>query len=154
MSFMIYYPYDDFRRDVAALVPLLHPFAPDTLLAVARGGLTLTHALGMALNIRNLQSIRAESYDDTFQREEVTLSGKCDLSASKRVLVVDDIVDSGKTLAALMPLLRSAHPGIDFKSVALFTKSSALVQPDFSLHEAHDWIDFFWERDYLKTDSL
>lgn len=151
---MIAYTYEHFKNDLQPLSLQCEPFQADTILAVARGGMTLAHALSMSLDIRNLQSIRVESYDGTNQREHVTILGKCDLSGSKRVLVVDDIVDSGETLAELMPILYSSNPQCEFKIVTLFTKPSALLQPDFFLHEAHDWIDFFWERDFLKEGSI
>lgn len=151
---MIYYDYKRFSSDILTLSEQCKPFHADTIIAIARGGMTLAHALAMSLDIRNLQSIRIESYDGDRQRESVSISGQCDLSESKRVLIVDDIVDSGKTLFSLMPLLRQQHPECDFKIATLFTKPSALLQPDFSLHEATDWIDFFWERDFLKSHSI
>jgi len=116
--------------------------------------MTLAHALAMALDIRNLQSIRIESYDGQTQRDTIRVLDKGDLSGSLRVLVVDDIVDSGQTLAVLIPILRSEYPECQFKVATLFTKPTALLQPDFSLHEASDWIDFFWERDFLKEGSI
>lgn len=151
---MIYYDYKRFSSDILTLSEQCKPFQADTIIAIARGGMTLAHALAMSLDIRNLQSIRIESYDGDRQRESVSISGQCDLSESKHVLIVDDIVDSGKTLFILMPLLRQQHPECDFKIATLFTKPSALLQPDFSLHEATDWIDFFWERDFLKSHSI
>lgn len=151
---MIYYDYKQFCTDIQILSEQCTSFQPDTIIAIARGGMTLAHALSMNLNVRNLQSIRIESYDGDCRRENVNISGECDLRTSKRVLVADDIVDSGQTLVALMPLLRLQNPDCVFKIATLFTKQTALLQPDFSLHEATDWIDFFWERDFLKSDSI
>ena len=99
---MITYTYEHFLNDIQTLSTQCEPFQADTILAVARGGVTLGHALAMSLDVRNLQSIRVESYDGEFQREAVSILGKADLENSKRVLVVDDIVDSGQTLAVLI----------------------------------------------------
>lgn len=155
MSSMIYYSYEDFKRDVPALIAQMGAFRPDTVLAIARGGVTLGHALTMALDIRNLQCIRVESYDGTHHREEVTVKTLCDLSDSHRVLIVDDIVDSGQTLSSLLPMLSRRYPGIEFRSASLFYKPTASARPDYTLHEARDWIDFFWESDFvLKTVSV
>lgn len=153
-SAMIYYDYNRFKQDLPLLKAQCEEFKPDTIVALARGGMSLAHALCMAMNLRNLQSIRIESYDGASQRSEVSILGTCDFSSSSRVLIVDDIVDSGKTLHALMPILRDDFPQIDFKIAALFSKASALVQPDYYLHETTDWIDFFWERDFLTEASL
>lgn len=151
---MMYYSYENFKTDVPVLAGKCGAFESDTIVAIARGGMTVGHALSMALNIRNFQSIRCESYDDVAQRDTVSVFGECDFTQSKRVLIVDDIVDSGKTLRALLAVLQKRYPAILFATAALFTKSTALVQPNYSLHEAHDWIDFFWERDFLKPNSL
>jgi xanthine phosphoribosyltransferase len=151
---MTAYNYEQFKNDIPLLGSLCESFDADTILAVARGGMTLSHALCMVLDIRNLQSIRCESYDDAQQRANITILGNSLFPTSKRILVVDDIVDSGKTLHVLLPLLEKNNPHVTFKTASLFTKSTALVQPDFFLYEATDWIDFFWERDFLKPDSL
>ena len=151
---MTHYEYNQFKNDIPALGKLCESFNPDTIVAVARGGMTLAHALAMALDVRNLQSIRTESYDGESQRSTITITGECDFSHSKRVLIVDDIVDTGKTLQTLLPVLQANHPAVLFNTVALFTKSSALIQPDFSLYEATDWIEFFWESNFLKSNLL
>lgn len=143
---MIAYEYDQFKNDIALLRTQSAPFRADTLVAIARGGMTLAHALSMALDVRNLQSIRIESYDADRQRDTLSIIGECNFESSKRVLVVDDIVDSGKTLDALLNLFRKRYPHIEFKTAAIYTKPTALVQPDFSLYEATEWIEFFWER--------
>ncbi len=151
---MKHYKYDQFKNDIPPLASLCQSFQADTVVAIARGGMTLAHALCMALDVRNLQSIRCESYDGENQRSSITIIGKCDFSHSKRVLIVDDIVDSGKTMHALLDILHTQYPEILFQSVSIFTKSTALIQPDFSLYEATDWIEFFWESDFLKSNLL
>lgn len=152
IALMIPYDFDRFKTDIQLLGRRCEPFHPDTIVGIARGGVTLAHALCVYFDLRNLQTIRCESYDGQSQRTTLSVSGKCDFSTSKRVLIVDDIVDSGKTLSAILPMFRQEYPHLEFKSAALFTKSPAQIQPDFSLHEATDWIDFFWERDYIKGE--
>jgi xanthine phosphoribosyltransferase len=151
---MIYYDYDRFKNDIQQLGPLCGAFSPDIIVGIARGGVTLAHALSAHLDIRNLQTLRVESYDGQSQRQSVTISGECDFGHAGRVLIVDDIVDSGKTLNALLEQLRTRYPAIEFKTASIFTKATACIQPDFSLHEADQWINFFWEVDFLKEGSV
>lgn len=151
---MTYYDYNHFKRDVLTLADQCRSYQPDTLLALARGGMTLGHALCMALNLRDLQSIRIESYDGQQQREKVQIIGSCDFKPHTKILIVDDIIDSGKTLQAVLPWLYSSFPLCEFKVATLYAKSSALIQPDYYINEADDWIDFFWERDFLTTHSI
>jgi len=57
------------------------------------------------------------------------------LPPGSRVLVVDDAVDSGVTLAAVLRLLReTCDPGIDFRSAVItVTLDDPLVEPDYTL---------------------
>jgi uncharacterized protein len=57
-------------------------------------------------------------------------------SASPRVLVVDDAVDSGVTLATVLRVLRETSPGdTQFRSaVVTVTLAQPLVEPDFVLY--------------------
>lgn len=148
LRFMKYYPYTTFHADTLELARLAQAFAPQHIVAVARGALMLGQCLCYALNVRELQSIQVQSYDDTDKRGQMTLVDNCSFREGSRVLLVDDICDSGDTLKLLIEHFKTRHPGVKLKTATLFTKSSASVQPDFSLKEATEWIEFFWERDY------
>lgn len=110
-------------------------FHPDVVLGVARGGLMLADGLSRGLKIP-MAVLVASSY-----REEAgTRQGQLRISSSVaslgplqgRVLVADDLVDSGRTLASLIQHLRVAHPGItDVRSAVIWHKHSATFQPDF-----------------------
>ena len=145
---MIYYSYENFKNDTCKLIDEVRGFDPELIIAVARGGLTLAHAMAEGLNIREVESIRTELYDNEKKRETITIFGECNLLNKKRVLVVDDIADSGETLEAIMKKLHADNPQTAFKTATLFYKKTSLHQPDFSINEALDWIDFFWDRDF------
>lgn len=49
-----YYGYDEFKEDTQILVDKCRDYEPEILLAVARGGLTLSHLMGQAMNMRNV----------------------------------------------------------------------------------------------------
>lgn len=143
---MLKYTYDAFEKDAKALIEQVREFEPDTIVAIARGGMMLGQIMGYGLDIRNVQSIHIETYDGEQKRENVSIYGRCDLSNSRRVLVVDDIVDTGHTMASLLETFKNGSTGIEVRTAALFYKSSASVLPDFWVHEATEWIDFFWEK--------
>jgi len=146
-----YYSYETFVGDVKTLVRQTQPFAPEAILAVARGGLSLGHAYALATDNRNLFVINSVLYDGETKRSRAKLTNIPDLGGMKRVLILDEIVDSGETLSSILRVLYERYPDITFKSAALFYKESAQIQPDFALHKATDWIDFFWEKDFLET---
>ena len=141
---MLYYSYEEFKNDTKTLIAAVREYDPDAIVAIARGGMML----GYGLDLRNVQSIHVEAYDASERREEAEIFGHCDLEGAKRVLIVDDIVDSGMTLKALREHLEHAYPGVTFKAASLFFKPEASIQPDFTVKEATEWINFFWETDF------
>lgn len=145
---MKYYSYENFKIDTNALIKEVEGLHFDAIVAVARGGLTLSHAMAEGLGIRLVESIRTELYDKSSKREEISLFASCELKNAARVLVVDDISDSGETLRAVMGYLRGRFEDKEFKSATLFYKKTSSYEPDFWVNEADDWIDFFWERDF------
>ncbi len=145
---MKYYAYENFKNDTKSLIKDIEIFNPEVIVGIARGGLTLAHCMAEGLDIREVQTLRTELYDSTCKRDELSIFGTCSFSDIKRVLVVDDIADSGETFAAIMSHLKEKYGEIEFKSAALFYKKTSVYEPDYWINEADDWIDFFWERDY------
>lgn len=143
-----YYSYEAFAQDTKILIEKSKVFESQSIVAVARGGLTLAHCMAEGLNLRDVQSIRTELYDDTIKREEITLIANCDFKDKKRVLVVDDIADSGETLQAVMSFLEKNFKDIEFRSATLFYKNSSSYEPHYWINEANEWIEFFWENDF------
>ena len=148
---MKYYAYENFRDDTNKLIEKVSSFKPQTILGIARGGLTLAHSMAEGLDIREVQTLRTELYDKTCKRDELSIFGTCQFEETQRVLVVDDIADSGETLDAIMKHLTVKYPTIKFKSATLFYKESSVYEPHYWVNVADDWIDFFWERDYKRA---
>lgn len=146
---MKYYSYEDFKIDTRSLIDRVKGSNFEALVAVARGGLTLSHAIAEGLDIRQVQSVRTELYDKTLKRDMLNIFDTCQLDGVKKVLVVDDIADSGDTLRAVMEYLEKKYKDIEFASCTLFYKKTSVYEPHFWINEADDWIDFFWERDFL-----
>jgi xanthine phosphoribosyltransferase len=151
MAFMKYYAYENFKKDTNKLIQKVQKFEPELIVGIARGGLTLAHAMAEGLDVRELQTLRTELYDKTCKRDELSVFETCVFDAKKRVLVVDDISDSGETLAAIMKHLQGKYREIEFVSATLFYKKTSIYEPDFWINEADDWIDFFWERDFKQN---
>ena len=150
--FMKYYAYENFRNDTNVLIKKVKDFEPQTIVGIARGGLTLAHCVAEGLDIREVQTLRTELYDKTCKREELSIFETCKFNDVKRVLVVDDIADSGETFDAIMKHLSEKYKEIEFKSAALFYKKTSAYEPHFWVNEATEWIEFFWEKDYLQED--
>jgi xanthine phosphoribosyltransferase len=148
---MKYYRYEDFRADTNKLITMVKSFEPHAIVAIARGGLTLGHTMAEALNIREVQTLRTELYDNTSKRDSISIFGQCRFIEKKRVLVVDDISDSGETLKEIMHFLKEENKGVEFRSATLFYKETSIYEPNYWINKADEWIDFFWERDFKTT---
>jgi len=146
---MKYYPYEEFRKDTRNLLLELKDFSPDVIICIARGGMTLGHAVAEGLNIRDVQMVRTELYDSTEKREDISFFGECNLQSVSKAIILDDIADSGETLMFVYTALKKEFPNVDLKSATLFYKKTSVFEPDYWINEADDWIDFFWERDFL-----
>jgi len=144
-----YYEYDEFLGDAVALAHKIKEYNPDTLLAVARGGLTLGHFIAQAIDTRRLFALNSIHYDKERKLDSLEVFNIPDLSTAKRVIIVDDIVDSGETLKEVVRLLKIKYPHCEFKLATIFYKPTAVIEADYTIKEAHDWIDFFWEVDPL-----
>ena len=134
-------------KDTQELVNKCRIFEPEILLAVARGGLTLSHSMSQALNIRDLYTLNSIHYEGEKKLDTFNIFNIPDLSWANRVLIIDDIIDSGETMKEILSILKEKFPNIEFKIASLFYKTTALIKPDFSVREANEWIDFFWEVD-------
>jgi hypoxanthine phosphoribosyltransferase len=119
---------------------------PDIVVAVARGGLTVAGALSYALGVKNCGTINVEFYTGVDERlpEPVLHPPMLDAPAldGKRVLLVDDVSDSGRTLAKVVGLLGEA--GAEVRSATLYVKPRTVLVPDFAFRETSDWIVFPW----------
>ena len=143
----LYYGYDLFVKDTQKLVDKCKNFKPEILLAVARGGVTLSHLISQALNIRDLYTLNSIHYEGEKKLDTFNIFNIPDLSWANRVLIIDDIIDSGETMKEILYILKEKFPNIEFRIATLFYKNTALIKPDFSVREANEWIDFFWEVD-------
>lgn len=142
-----YYSYEEFKNDTQILVDKCRDFEPEILLAIARGGLTLAHLMSQAMNMRNLYALNSIHYEGELKLDSFNIFNIPDVSHAKKVLIVDDIVDSGETMEEILKILKEKFPNVEFKLATIFYKKSACLQPDFSVKEAKEWIDFFWEVD-------
>lgn len=142
-----YYGYEEFLNDIKALSSILNIEKPDAIVAIARGGVTLGHFLSQSLEIRDFYTINSQLYDDTKKRDQHSINSIPDLSKFTRIVLVDDIVDSGETMKNINEVLKNKFPQLTIKTLSLFYKKSAIITADYSIHETKNWIEFFWEKD-------
>ncbi len=142
----IYYPYSEFREDLKILTQKIdQPF--DTIVPISRGGLSMGQMLGEFYNLREVYAINTIGYEDREKLDEVKVFNIPDLQEAKRVLIVDDIADSGDTLVKVLRVLRSSYPEVIFLTATIFFKPTSCIEPTWWVKEPKGWIEFFWSED-------
>ncbi len=132
-------------RDLARQVAHGGP-RPDIILGIARGGLIPTGSLGYALSIKNCYIVNVEYYTDVDERLEVPVIlppylELVDLDHAD-VLVVDDVADTGRTLAKVYEFV--AHSVGSVRAAVLYEKPGSVIKCDYVWRRTDLWINFPW----------
>lgn len=143
---MFKYKYFEFKKDIKFLAKKIGTSKIDAMVAISRGGFTAAHFLATLLENRNLFCINSLSYDGQIKLDEIRIFNIPDLSSYETVLIVDDIVDSGRTIEVILKILKDKFPNATFLVASIYYKKTACVEPDFWVKEANEWIEFFWEK--------
>lgn len=115
-------------------------FAPSAILAITRGGLIPATLIAHRLGVRRIETIQAASYSSDHDQDAVRLGPAPRFADSERVLIVDDLIDTGVTINAVGSLYPTA------KTAVLLNKHPT-ANADFTGKRAPsgDWIVFPWE---------
>ena len=139
--------WDQFHRDARALAWRLADAGPfDAIVAITRGGLVPAAIVARELGIRLIDTVCVTSYNHTTQGEMRLLkSAVPEIAATpesgKRVLIVDDLVDTGNTAKLVRELLPEAH----FAAVYAKPMGRPLVDTFITEVSQDTWIYFPWD---------
>lgn len=121
-------------------------FEPEIVIAVARGGMLPGGALTYALGTKLTDAINVEFYTDVHETlpDPVLLAPMLDVESikGKKLLVVDDVVDSGRTLELVVKLLKGFDA--DVRSAVIYSKPTTVINPEYTWAETDKWIVFPW----------
>ena len=136
--------WDDLDRLVAGLAERLATDQFDVMLAITRGGLVPAGMLAYRLRIRNILIAAVEYYDDHGQPgpRPTFLQFPADpLLRGQRILVVDEVWDSGTTIHAVTEKIRQAG-GIPTTVVLHYKPSHSVVPgaPDLHAVTTDAWV--------------
>jgi len=118
-------------------------FHPNCILAILRGGLPIAERIAKRFDLP-LHTIRISCYDGEVKRAEPIIEiGDLSVLKNKRVLIIDDLIDSGLSVALAKDLLDKQK--IAYKVGVLFQKPEASVVADYHSEETTRWVVFPWE---------
>jgi xanthine phosphoribosyltransferase len=140
--------WDQFHRDARALAWRLAEAGPfEAMVCITRGGLVPAAIVARELGIRMIETVCVVSYEHTTQGElrivktvtpEITKIGG---GRGKGVLIVDDLVDTGKTARIVRRLLPEAH----FATVYAKPMGRPMVDTFITEVSQDTWIFFPWD---------
>ncbi len=140
--------WDQMHRDARALAWRLDGQGPDdgawrAVVAITRGGMAPAMIVARELDIRVVDTISVKSYDHQTRSDARVLKApdKTLLGDGEGVLIVDDLVDTGKTLEVVRAMFPKAH----FATVYAKPQGKPMVDTYVTEVSQDTWIFFPWD---------
>jgi len=121
-------------------------FKPDIAVGITKGGWIPARVLSDLLEIPELASLGVEFYLGVAEtRDEPVLTQRVSAVVSgKKVLLVDDVADTGKSLKlAKEHVLQQG--AAEVRIATLYYKPLSVAKPDYYEKETRHWVVFPWE---------
>jgi uncharacterized protein len=122
-------------------------YKPDVIVGVSRGGWPPARIISDLLENSRLANMKVEFYKDIGVRSKkprITQRVTSEVTG-KRVLVVDDVSDTGHSLKVVANHLRRKGTK-EFKVCTIYMKPQSIFRPDYYAKTTRKWIIFPWER--------
>ena len=137
--------FGDASRELALLVAD-SGYQPGIILGIARGGLIPAAAMAYALEVKNVFMMSVEFYTGEDERLDFPvmlppLLNAVDI-AGARVLVVDDVADTGGTLKLVKDFC--AEHVAEVRCAVLYEKPRSVVKCEYVWRRTDRWVNFPW----------
>ena len=121
-------------------------FKVDIIIGIARGGWIPARILSDFLDISDLASMRVEFYlgPSETRKAPILTQGVSSTVSGKNVLLVDDIADTGKSLALAKDHILEKGAA-DVRILTVYRKPWSDVNPEYFGRETPCWVIFPWE---------
>lgn len=115
-------------------------YRPDLVIAIARGGYAPARVLADYFGVMNVASIKVEHYKGPRQMVKARIRHPLPAHIEgRRVLIVDDVSDTGDTFEVAVPHIRERLPGAEIRTAVLLHKAACPVLPDFWAKKVVKW---------------
>lgn len=115
-------------------------FRPDMIVAIGRGGYMPARLLSDQLDVFDLATVKIEHYEGAHKNREARIRYPLNARVDgRRVLVVDDVSDSGDTFEVAVRHVRQHGSPLGLKTAVLHHKSVSSFVPDYFASEVSEW---------------
>jgi len=121
----------------------------DTILAITRGGLFVAGLLSHLLDIKIIETVGVQYYTGiakTKNEPEMIKNLSKNSIINKNVLLVDDLVDSGKTMKFVSDYINNITT-CNSHTAVLFKKPVSKFEPNYYIRITDKWLVFPYEHD-------
>lgn len=142
-------------------------FKPDFIVGIWRGGTPVGIAVQELLMYKGIKAdhiaIRTSAYDVGIDnlKKEINVHGLSYIydnsKPSDKILLVDDVFDTGNSMKAVLDKLDSKEKNLEIKIAVVYYKPSrnqTNLIPDFYIHETDKWLVFPHELDGLSLEQI
>jgi hypoxanthine phosphoribosyltransferase len=121
-------------------------FKPDVIVGLTRGGWIPARVLSDLLEIPDLAVVRVEFYLGVAEtRNEPVLTQRVSADVEgKKVLLVDDVADTGKSLQVAREHIRQKG-ATEVRIATVYRKTFSVITPDYYEKETRRWVVFPWD---------
>jgi hypothetical protein len=134
--------WDEVQRQTLDLARrlLADGFAPETIVAIGRGGWVPGRLLSDYLGNPNLTELKVEHYRGTekLAAARIRYPLRADLTG-QRVLVVDDVTDTGDSFSVVLEHIHSRGEPSELRTLVLHHKSISPFVPDYFAERVSSW---------------
>lgn len=114
-------------------------FKPDFVIGIGRGGLIPACIVCDFLLQKDLAAIKVEHWGTAEKQEKAIIKFTLPMDiCGKKILIVDDVADTGDTLSETMGYIRGLNPS-ESKTAVLHYKTCSTFVPDYWGEKQHEW---------------
>lgn len=150
---LTYLSWEQVSTMLKELANKVESYQPDILVGISRGGLIPVRLLSDFLDNHNIATIKIEFYKTigkTKKFPKLTQPLQVDITG-KKVLLVDDVADTGRSLAVAKEHIKKAGAA-EIRVATLHYKSKSIVKPDYFIESTEKWLVYPWEIQETKRE--
>jgi len=155
-----YITWENIQQDTKIVANKLSKFNFSCIIGVANGGMIPATLIAKELKVNKLLSCNLKSYQEDKPREgahsqmdvvkTISFPDWRSLREEDRVLILDDLVDTGLTLKKIIHynnIINHNQPEKNWIFATLYNKPRSIFKPDYTVREFDndEWIVFPWE---------
>ncbi|MGC8975502.1 MAG: phosphoribosyltransferase [Thermoprotei archaeon] len=124
----------------------------NTVVTISRGGLVPARIVSDVIGVEDFHVVRSRFWGvggRILQEPEISYYGGIELK-NKKVLIVDEVVDTGTTMSRIVRLVKDLG-ALETKTAVLHYKTSSSFTPDYYVERIEKWVWIYYPWSFSET---